>query len=245
MQRFKVMVAMLAVGATMSGADRVPVLLELFTSEGCSSCPPADKLLGMFDREQPVNGADLIVLSEHVDYWNRLGWTDPFSSPAFSKRQRDYAGRLGADGVYTPQLVVDGSIGLVGSDQRKAVQAIQRSLRESRVPIALSALRDGEYADVHFDVPQAHGSTAYLVAAEDHARSQVAGGENAGRTIDHVAVAYSITKIAEGSGSLRVKLKPGAARLIAFVQNGDSGHVSGAAQVKLEGGGRGQIQSVK
>ena len=214
MQGFKRMAALMAVAATMSAADRVPVLLELFTSEGCSSCPSADKLLATFDREQPVNGADLIVLSEHVDYWNRLGWTDPFSSPEFSKRQRDYSVRLGGDGVYTPQLVVDGRVGLVGSDRAKAVQAIQQAIREPGRPIALSPVRDGEYADIRFDVPQVRGSAAYLVLAEDHARSQVGRGENAGRALEHVAVAYSIAKIGEIPAEMRVKLKPGAARVI-------------------------------
>ncbi len=220
-------------------AGRIPVLLELFTSEGCSSCPPADRLLEKLDREQPVAGADLIVLSEHVDYWNYLGWSDPYSLAAFSQRQHDYASKLGTDEVYTPQLVVDGMKQFVGSNRAAALSAIEEAVRTPKVPVSLHVVRNGGDVEVHLEVGGCAGGVAYLALASERAISQVARGENAGHELSHVAVAYSMQKIGTVSHDaglrkdLRMGVRPGATRIVVFVQDAKTGSVVGVAQGRV------------
>ena len=230
--------------ATAPGAP-VPVLLELFTSEGCSSCPPADRLLEALDR-QPVADADLIVLSEHVDYWNYLGWRDPYSSPAFSARQQKYAERLGTS-VYTPQLVIDGHLQATGSDQHEVTDAIGRAVHDAKLPISVRAIRSGSGASVHVD-GNSFGKSVdlYLAIAADHMSSHVLRGENGGRTLTHVAVAQSIVKVGKWEGSglagrdvpLTAKQIPapeqaGGTRVIAILQDPQTGRILGVAQARI------------
>src|SRR5258706_6996035 len=174
-------------------SPRTPVIVELFTSEGCSSCPPADLLLSHLQQAQPVAGAQVISLSEHVDYWNQLGWTDPFSSPGFSERQRQYAAAIRGDGVYTPQMVVDGNTQFVGSDSQKALRAIAEA---AKAPKAAVGLRCGPSSlAVQIDnVPGADAGVA-LAITENGLQSNVTRGENRGRVMAHAGVTRRLTMI--------------------------------------------------
>lgn len=118
------------------------MIVELFTSEGCSSCPLADQLLSRLEKEQPAAGVEIIALGEHVDYWNRLGWEDPYSSPQFSRRQMQYAQAFRIEAAYTPQLVIDGRVELLGSDARRAPIAIIAAARTPKAGVELRCWQD-------------------------------------------------------------------------------------------------------
>jgi hypothetical protein len=147
---------------------KTPVVLELFTSEGCSSCPPADRLLQSLDEKQPFTGADLVVLSEHVDYWNGDGWVDPYSSLLFSERQRWYAEQFGLDSVYTPQVVVDGQRETVGSNAAAIRNAVETATRSEKLTLTLAnAVRDGNRIKFHLtsaDLQGTDGAATLYVA---------------------------------------------------------------------------------
>ncbi len=240
-------------GAAHAGngdGQRVPVLVELFTSEGCSDCPPADTLLERLDRSQPVSDAELIVLSEHVDYWDGIGWRDPYSSREYTERQGAYAVQFGLGSVYTPQMVVDGRFQLVGSDERGAITAIENATKAEKIPVTVTLIRwesDG-MATLHVSTGQlphflATSSEVLIAAADESDESHVEHGENEGRTLKHVAVLRSLTRVGtiDGSGEfsqeVKVKLhrggKGGNLRIVAIVQEAPAGRVLGVGSARL------------
>src|SRR5271163_4147070 len=179
--------------AAAQGTARTPVIVELFTSEGCSSCPPADAALAELEAKQPVASAEVIALEEHVDYWNNLGWTDPFSAGIWSLRQRDYARSLENGSVYTPQMIVDGTSELVGSREREARQGIERAARQPKTSLSVAANGEEKEGSRSFNVQVGRLSNAapgdtpevWLAVTETQLRSSVTRGENAGENLRH------------------------------------------------------------
>jgi len=227
-------------GAAQADAVRRPVLVELFTSEGCSSCPPADALLARLDATQFVPGAQAIVLSEHVTYWNQDGWHDPFSSDAMTDRQKEYRDRFGLSDIYTPQAVVDGAAEMVGSDERKLTSAVEQAAAGSKVELAI---QDAQWAGnaVKFSVKGSSDAKTMLMAAlaEDAAETSVKAGENKGRNLRHVAVVRSMQEMGKGADdgrSLSIKAPSGKdagtgpMRLVVFLTDRHNGHVLAAAE---------------
>ena len=232
-----------------------PVIVELFTSEGCSSCPPADALLIQLERTQPVSGTEVIALGEHVDYWNHLGWADPYSSAAFSARQGEYAQAFGKDGVYTPQMIVDGQTEFAGSNMDKARAAIANAAHAPKASVQVSpganpAMKktDGIALSVRVENMPAvsPGDTAEVMLAitENDLHSQVARGENAGRSLRHIAVLRQIEVIGSvntGEGAFTAEpivtiangWKRANLRAVIFVQERVSRRVLGAKAIEL------------
>ncbi|HUJ32116.1 MAG TPA: DUF1223 domain-containing protein [Candidatus Acidoferrum sp.] len=228
-------------------SSAAPVLLELFTSEGCSSCPPADASVQRIDTMQPFRGARVIVLSEHVDYWDQDGWKDPYSSPSFTYRQSEYVRALGLATAYTPQIIVDGTTVLRG-DAAQIQETFAKAAAEPKVAVQIGSLSVDPQPGLvraHIDVDGSaatHNADIFVAIALDHAESQVLRGENSGRDLKYVAVVEEIKKVGKldkgktFSRDVELKLKPGTdpknLRIIAFVQESGPGKVLGAAMQK-------------
>ena len=230
---------------------RVPVIVEMFTSEGCSSCPPADTALMELQKDQPVDDALIIPLSEHVDYWNSIGWTDPFSAKAFSNRQSEYSTAFHLDGVYTPQAVVDGRKELVGSDKEAALSAIRRAAEQPKADVQITATQSGTAItglNVRIEdlpaVSRSDRADVVLALTENHLSSHVARGENSGRHLSHTAVVRQLKTIgtvtpgqvftANPALTLNSAWKRGDLNAVIFVQEHNSRHILGAALLPLK-----------
>ncbi|WP_083322101.1 DUF1223 domain-containing protein [Hymenobacter lapidarius] len=228
-----------------AAAQPVPVVVELFTSEGCSSCPAADAALREMGTEQSVPGVEIIALGQHVDYWNRLGWKDAFSSAQFTERQRWYAQGFGT-GSYTPQAVVNGRYELVGSQRAALAAAVAKAALAPRAAVALARATDGALTvQVHSLPTGTPASTVQLALTETGLSSKVGAGENSGRLLRHSAVVRSLrtlgTVAADGTFAATVPLvlgagwKPENLRAVVLVQERASRHVVGAASLPLSG----------
>jgi hypothetical protein len=232
--------------AETAGAVAHPILVELFTSEGCSSCPPADALLEKIDRSQPIPGAHLIVLSEHVTYWDHDGWKDPNSSAALTERQAAYVHALGLETPATPEFIVDGTMEMRPENRDQVNKIFHDALAAPKIPVRIDEVNvDAEHPSELRAHIEAEGNSdkrdadVYVAVALTHVESQVLRGENGGHHLTHVAVVQELTKIGKlqkGKSfdqTVSLKLKPGVdpknVRVVAFVQEHGPGKLLGAA----------------
>jgi hypothetical protein len=234
------------------GGDRSPVIVELFTSEGCSSCPPADAVLTRLVETQPVTGAEIIPLSEHVDYWNRLGWADPYSSAQFSERQSQYARVFAKEDVYTPQMVVDGQAEFVGSAMSRALDAVAKAARRTKAVVEVTAVETKSdqvklriRAELPSEISEGDVVEVILAITESDLRSSVSRGENAGRKLSHTAVVRNLNALgsftsqgkdpftAEPIVRLEKGWRPDRLRAVVFVQERSSRRILGAGVTGL------------
>ena len=225
-----------------SPASRPFAVVELFTSEGCSSCPPADDLLAEIAAEARQKGQRIFPLAFHVDYWNDLGWTDPFSDHAYSRRQHEYAQVFDPRRVYTPQMVVNGADAFVGSDRDRAHRSIRTALsRPSPVAVALKAAPVGsDTLAVTYEVSGAPTDAILNIALIERGLvTRVPRGENAGRTLRHENVVRVFRTLPVGSGTLRLPIPTAVVRqnssLVGYVQNPQDMAVLGATETLREG----------
>lgn len=219
-------------------------VVELFTSEGCSSCPPADRLLGEIVSQARAKGKPIYGLAFHVDYWDYIGWKDPYASSEFSDRQRRYAQAFGSSRIYTPQMVVNGRKEFVGSNEHKANSAIESALEQPpvvTVNITLSDVLVNEGAVTFaYEIPPApEDAVINFALVERHLEQDVRRGENRGRTLQHENVVRAFKTVASGKSSDNLSLDvPEGVRLensslIAYVQHDRTMEIMGATGVDL------------
>ena len=219
MRRLSLLIALslLTASGGMHAAPPTPVIVELFTSEGCSDCPPADTLLEKLITTQPIAGVEIVGLGQHVDYWDRQGWKDQFSSAAWTSRQQIYQGRFATESIYTPQMVVDGRAEFVGSDAAAARKAIERTMALPHGVVQVTIGDDRKAPSLAPQTPSlllqiavsvsdlptlGRGDRADIIVAivESGLRTDVKRGENRGRMLLHAPVVRSLAVIGHVAG---------------------------------------------
>ncbi len=234
-----------ASAGTASSTEAPFAVVELFTSEGCSSCPPADKLLSALAEDARENDTPVYLLAFHVDYWDGLGWQDPYADATYTRRQRQYAEHFAARGLYTPQMIVNGKAEFVGSNKTRAKREIDRALKQPvRAVIALSGLvRGGKTATVNYVVSSVPANALLQVAVVERGLvTDVPRGENAGRNLLHDnVVRHFQTIMLDGVGNgtaeleLSTLLQPENSSIIVYVQDAGDMSILGAVSLSLGG----------
>jgi hypothetical protein len=238
--------AVVASAQTEAASSKSPVLVELFTSEGCSSCPPADTLLAKLEQLQPVDGAQIIILSEHVDYWEQGGWHDRFESHQYTDRQTEYANRLHvSQGIFTPQMVVDGTDQFVGNDPRRAVNSITTAAKTPKVALTVTNVAvSGKKVSASVSAPPfSFKGDLYAALVDPVDSTDVKKGENGGHHLEHAGVVRTMQRVgslkdlAAGPHAFSLNAPsdavPGSMRLVVFAQHSDEGPIAGVVSVPV------------
>lgn len=240
-----------------------PIVIELFTSQGCSSCPPADRVLSLLRQTGQIDGIPIVTLSEHVDYWNRLGWKDPYSKSVFSDRQAAYARAINrSNRIYTPQMVVDGREEFVGHNLRRATEAVRKAAARNRIPLKLTVIRSGTASSGSAlkleavlqvlpsakkenntkDLAGLSRADVIIAISEDGLGDQVKRGENAGHTLRHDGVIRKLissgplkseSDIRTVALDLAPEWKTEQVRIVAWLQEQDTRAILGAAMASV------------
>jgi hypothetical protein len=237
------LVALAIVGHVSGSWAETPVVIELFTSEGCSSCPPADALLVDLGRKSPPSGVKLILMGEHVDYWNYIGWTDRFSSASFSDRQSSYAKHLHLATVYTPQMVIDGHQELVGNDATEVYRDISKAAAEPKPAKVSLRWEPAQKLHIAVQAPAGERPKVLLAITEDGLSTAVGRGENGGRTLHHAAVVRQLKELGTATNgqfetsvdvAVRSDWNPAKLKVVVLVQQPGTGKILGAESLDYQ-----------
>jgi hypothetical protein len=228
--------------AAQSNKNPQPIVIELFTSEGCSSCPPADALLGQLSSQRTGHAVELVLLGEHVEYWDGQGWKDRFSAPVFTQRQYDYVRYLHLATAYTPQVVVDGHLQASGGNATALQRLIAEAAHDEKPSIVSLDKPAPDKFHVSVDGPPGRKMLVLFGITEDNLSTSVHGGENQGRVLNHTAVVRELHALGTTSEAhfektfnekIRSDWKSQDLRAIVLVQDQSTGEIEGAASITL------------